>query len=195
MSSEIGICNHSLALLGVRSITSFDDGTTESSLCATLYPTTRDEVLEVRAWTFATDRATLLPDATDPDWGYDHRFLIPTTTRRVLAVWENPPQPGQENVTIPLNWNREGRYILASLEKIYVRFTHAITDTTLFSDLFADVLAYRLAADMCIALTQSRTLMVDMNTLYTSKLVRAGLTDGQQGVRENKYVGSYVLRR
>lgn len=193
--SEISISNHALALLGVRPIISFDDGTTESALCAQLFPPVRDEVLEVRAWSFATDRATLLPDATAPAWGYSHRFLIPTTTKRVLAVWENPPQPGQENVTIPLNWNREGRYILCSLEKVYIRFTHLVTDTTQYSALFADALAYRLAADMCIALTQSRTLMVDLNTLYQGKLITAGITDAQQGVREEKYVGNYVLRR
>jgi hypothetical protein len=193
--SEVAICNQALALLGVPPIVSFDDGTTPSNLCSQLYAGLRDQVLEERAWTFATGRATLLPDATPPDFQYSNRFQIPSTWIRILGVNKTIAQPGAEDTRIPFPWNKEGNYILASADKVYVNYVQKVTDASLFSPAFRDCLAYRLAADMAISLRQSTTLMQDMTSLYAAKLNQAALKDGAQGSRQNKYVGSYILGR
>lgn len=193
--SEISIVNHALALLAVDPIIAFGDEVKAASLSKLLYPILRDHVLEERAWTFAKGRAKLLPDVVAPAWGYTKRFLIPTETLRVLNVWENPPEPGQEENTPPVQWDREGQYILANVDVIYVSYTTSIKDTSLFSSSFRDCLAYRLAGDMCMGLTENRSLMVDMQTLYSDKLIKAGSTDGAQGRREKKFRGNLVLDR
>jgi len=164
-------------------------------LCSRLYPIVRNQVLEDRAWTFATDRDTLLPDATAPAFGYGQRFLIPTEWIRILWVSDKNVRPGQENVTVPLEWNREGRYILANASKVYVKYVKEVTDTSQFSPAFSDALAYRLASEMCNALRESRALFADLMQVYNQKMIEAALTDGGQGRRQEKYRGSYVLRR
>lgn len=193
--TEIAISNQALSLLAVGPIVSFDDGTTQSNLCAQLYAGLRDQVLEERAWTFATGRATLLPDATEPDFQYGQKFLVPTEWIRVLDVNKIVAQPGQEGTRAPFPWNKEGRYILASADKIYVNYVERVVDTSLFSPAFSDCLAHRMAADMAIALTENRTLMNDMQSLYTRKLISSSLKDGAQGSRREKYIGRYVQGR
>jgi hypothetical protein len=193
--SEVSICNQALMLLGVDPITSLNDPTTQADICNRIYADVRNQVLEERSWTFATNRITLLPDAVAPDWGYGQKFLTPTTTLRVLNVWINPPQAGQEFATPPVPWNKEGRYILCTADKIYVKYTEVVEDTSLMSAAFKDCLAYRLAAEMAIPLDQNRTLMTDMQTIYSDKLKKSGSTDGAQGSAERKWVGTYVTRR
>lgn len=194
--SEISICNQALALLAIPPIISFEDGTTASGLCSRLYAPMRNHVLEERAWTFATDRDTLLPDTTAPDWGYEKRFLIPTEWLRILSVTDIVPiNAGQSNSIRPFEWNREGRYILGNADKVYVQYVKVVSDTSQFSSNFNDCLAYRMAAEMAIALTENRTIFENMTAMYNRKLIEASLTDGGQGRRQEKYLGSYVLRR
>jgi hypothetical protein len=155
----------------------------------------RDHVLEERAWTFATSRATLLPDATPPAFGYGQRFLIPSEWLRVLEVSDKATDPAQSASAIPFQWNIENGYILGNAEKIYVKYVKTVSSTALFSADFTDCLAYRLAAEMAISLTESNTVFTNMYALYEDKLIKAGVKDGAQGRRQEKYLGSYVLRR
>lgn len=193
--SEVSICNSALAKIGVPPITSFGDGTTQSDLCSRQYATLRDEVLEERAWTFATGRQSLLPDATDPAWGFGNRFLIPTTWLRLLFVTNVIATPGNQKNNPPLDWKREGQYILADVDTVHCKYVQQIADTSLMSTAFRECLAYRIAADFAIPLKKSNSLMTNMMQLYQDKLIKAGLTDGAQGRREEKYTGSFVLRR
>jgi hypothetical protein len=193
--SEVSICNHALSLIGVDPITALTDDTKQAGLCNRLYPILRDQVLEARTWTFATGRAKLLPDATPPEWGYAQQFLVPSDWLRTLRVYYNPPVGSNDNWVNPPEWNKEGRYILANNNVVYVKYTKQITDTSIFSPSFAVCLAYRLAADMAIPLTENRSLMNDMVSGYSVQLVSAGSIDAAQGIREEKYVGNLVTRR
>lgn len=193
--SSIDICNHALSLVAADPIVDFSDGTRQAGLCARLYPIVLDQVLEARTWTFSTGRATLLPDATPPVWGYGQQFLIPSDWLRVLEVYANPPTSSNSNPTKPLEWNREGQYILCNKDKVYVSYTFRTTNTALMSPTFRDCLAYRLAGELAIPIAQNRTLMTDMVALYERKLSKAGSIDGAQGMREEKWVGSLVTRR
>ncbi len=193
--SVVSIVNHALSLLAVTPIVSLQEDTKPANTANRLYIPLRDALLEERAWTFATGRAKLIPDPTPPEWGYTRKFLIPGTVIRILNVWERPPLPGQEDVTPPVEWNREGKHILATVDVIYVKMINVIEDPSQFSPAFRDLFAYRLAADMCIALTENRSLMVDLHTLYNDKLIKASSTDAAQGRRQNKYQGRLVLDR
>lgn len=124
MTSETAICNMALLQLGGERITSLDDSSREAKLCQTFYETTRDAVLESGAWTFATDRAILVPDATPPSWGYANRFLLPSECLLVREVHDTSQDPAP---TID-DWEVENGYLLIDVATVWIRYTLRVTD-------------------------------------------------------------------
>jgi len=53
-TSEIDICTQALAAIGQPAISSFDDGTDISTLCANTYPDFRRSMLTAYPWRFLT---------------------------------------------------------------------------------------------------------------------------------------------
>ncbi len=181
--SEVTICNQALTALGSASglntgfITSLQDNTREAQLCALWYPSARDAVLHDGAWTFATKRAALVADATAPEWGYSTRFLLPTDVFHVFEMYEDPEDP---NPSIK-RWEIEGDYLLADLEKVWIRYITRVEDTTRYRPLFTQALVYRLAMELAIPIVQSRQLQVEMEQKYNERLSKALNIDGTQG--------------
>jgi hypothetical protein len=193
--SVVSIVNQALSLLAVDPIISLSDDTKQANVASRIYAGVRDHVLDERAWTFATGRAVLTPEGTTPAFGFSHQFSIPTTWLRILSVTDILPVLGSGEFTRIFEWRREGDFILGDAEKIYVSYTEVVTDTSKMSSSFKDCLAYRLAADMAIPLRESRALMIDYQTIYSDKLIKASSVDAAQGSRERKYVGTLVTQR
>ncbi len=210
MASEVSICNLALGWLGANLITSLDDDNREAQLCKTNYPDIRDAVLEEREWTFAVRRIQLAPLVLPPVYGYAHQFLLPPDVLRILnlpntqftdpgsslliggglgASAVGPDQQPQlntfrkESIEDP---SATGNVVLANTDTLIMRVIWRITNVGLFSPLFVQCLAQRIAADLCIPLTQNRGLWVDMWNVYQNKLARASAMDGTQGKMEVK---------
>lgn len=75
--TDIDICARALILIGASPITSFDDGTTESTVAANLYEDTVRDMLSRHRWRFASGQAQLsrLVDAPDARW--DAAYQLP----------------------------------------------------------------------------------------------------------------------
>jgi hypothetical protein len=194
LSSVVDICNMALGWIGAERITSLADVSEQANLCNLNYAISRDTVLESREWTFAVERFSLNPTGVVPayDWGYE--FVIPTEVLRVLTV-DRPtagvlggPEHEQEN------WVREGNSILMNRDTLTMRAIVRIEDTTLFSSSFVHALAARLAADLCIPITRSKTLQQQMFVLYGAKLEDAASADGMQG-RSKRIRSRYLSAR
>ena len=175
--STVSICNLALSWLGVAPITALTDDTDEARLCSRLYDYTRDAVLEATDWTFAMKRTTLTPEAVTPAFGYSYQFIVPSTHLRNVTVSDDVKRPSENT----LDWVQEDNRILCDATKIYVRYISQVTDPTKFSSQFMHALAARLAMDMAIPLTESRSLADAMVKLYQSKLSGATSSDGRQG--------------
>ena len=181
--SEVVICNQALTALGGASglntgfITSLTDDTREAQLCALWYPSARDAVLQDGVWTFATKRATLVPDATPPDWGYSTRFLLPNNSLHVFEMYDRPEDP-QPSIR---PWEIEGRYLLTDYDTVWIRYIERVTDTAIFKPLFTQALVYRLAAELAVPIVQSNTVKQGMEQLYQQRLQVALNNDGTQG--------------
>lgn len=182
MASTVEICNLALGWLGINLITSLDDVSVEAGLCKANYPLLRDAVLEARAWTFASKRITLAPTtgglSTQEQFGYANRFTLPSNTIRVLQAGENP------DFTDRIQWLKERDEILSNAGILYIRYVFREEDPQKFSSAFVQCLAARLAADLCVPLTENRGLQADLWKLYDSKLLDAAATDGLQGRQE-----------
>ena len=193
MASTVEICNLALGWLGCNLIISIDDETAEASLCKVNFPLLRDAVLEARAWTFASKRTTLPPTVgglpAEEVFGYASRFTVPADCIRILMAGSTP------NFYDRMYWEKENDEILANVGILYIKYIWRITDPTKFSSSFVQALAARLASDLCIPLTENRSLQADMWTLYQNKLADAAATDGMQGRQQPIRSDALVLPR
>jgi len=189
--STVKICNLGLGWLGAKLITSLEDESTEAALCRNNFDLLRDTVLEARAWSFASKRNTLAATTgvmpPEQEFGYAHRFKIPSDTIRILRAGASV------HFLDRLRWVREGDEILADAGKIYIKYISRVESPIKFSASFCQTLAARLAADLCIALTENAKLQDAMWKLYASKLTDAAATDGMQG-RQEKIRSDALIR-
>lgn len=195
--STISICNQALGWLGADLIISLDDPIKEAALCKANFFDLRDAVLEEREWTFAVRRLELAPLVADPVYGYANQFLLPTDVLRVL----NLPWGDEDGGTVGLNGGRSadmqqqypdwrvesidsGTVVLANLDRINLRVIWRVVNQKIWSPMFVQCLAARLAADLAMPIVNSRALQKDMWTLYEMKLTKAATMDGMQGTKE-----------
>jgi hypothetical protein len=178
--SEVTICNQALGWLGQDPITSLNDNNTTASLCKANYAHLRDAVLEARAWTFASARH--VSESADRD-AFDQFFLhgIPTGWLVVRRCFR---QVTESRALDSRGWSREGNKVLAKEATVYLWGTQRIDDPGQFTPAFVQALAARIAADLCVPLTENRQLQVDLWNLYERKVSEAAATDGGQGANE-----------
>lgn len=181
MISETSICNQALSWLGAKRIASINEQSRYAELCNENYPFLRDAVLEARMWSFALDRDASTVSNKDA-WGVAFAHPVP---QEWLAVWRVYKRVDREPFEVSKNWRKEGRFVLAEDDTVYMWGTKRVTDTGFFTNMFVQCLAARLACDLAIPVTENRLLQADMWGLYEKKLSEAGSRDGQQGVNES----------
>lgn len=149
MASEVDICNLALARLGDNAtVASIDppEGSAQAEHCARFYPVARDSLLEMHAWKFAT-RRVLLAQLTTDTWNWTFAYAEPTGVLKLLAVL--PASASSDADTQEYEAETDGNgtpIILTDLEGASLRYVAHVTDTTVFSPLFVDALAWLLAS-------------------------------------------------
>lgn len=167
MASEVDIANLALGRLGDNAtVASLDppEGSAQAEHCARFYPMARDSLLEMHPWGFATVRVQLAQVGTGwPEW--DYAYAQPADALNIIAIL--PPDASDDYSALPsINSNvpmaAGGSYVpqafscevdAAGNEVIYtdqanavLRYTGLVRDTTKFSPLFTDALAWLLAS-------------------------------------------------
>lgn len=174
MASEVSICNQALSWLGANLIISLDDETTEAKLCKANYVDIRNSVLEAYDWTFAVKWFELPKAAETPVGEYPNAYPLPPEVLRVVFV-------GQDYDHQEKRWQVEAGNILTDAAACKTKCIIEITDPNKFSALFIQALSARLAADLAIPLTNSRSLMETHYQVYQRKLLEAYNKDSSQG--------------
>jgi len=177
-TSEVSICNQALSWLGAKRITSLDENSRAANLCKANYELLRDAVLEERMWGFATHKA--VSEVQDKDaWGMAFAHPIPAQFLGVFRVFKRIMPDGSG---VPAeDWRNEEGNIVTRYSKIYLWGTKEVSDTKMFPSMFVQALAARIAADLCVPITENSNLQGDMWQLYGAKLTAAAARDGQQG--------------
>ena len=170
MASEVSICNRALAMLGANTITSLQDGSTESNVCNAVYADARDAVLRSHPWSCAIQRATLAQLSPKPVWGYDKAYSLPNDPH-CLSVLELK-EDSQYRV--------EGRTLVCNTDTATIKFVARITDPGQFDPALVFALASRISAEVAYALTQNRTLSNDMWAMSSTALINASIYDGAE---------------
>lgn len=185
MASVVQICNKALDKLGATPIVSLEDGTKNANLCLRAWEQVRDETLRDHPWNFAVKRVVLAADTSTPAWGFEYRFPLPADFLRLLEVRDLSTNQYQV----------ENGAILANDGALYVRYIYRVTDPNLYDPLFADLVATRLAAELCEAVTQSNTKVQLLWQAYDDALIRAKRVDAQENPPSQYEEDSWVTVR
>lgn len=170
-SSEIQICNLAISRVGDELITSFDDGTTASDLCALHYEPARDAVLEDHLWSFALERASLARLTDAPVNKYAYKYQLPPDHIRTIIT-------DLDEYSIP--WTREGNTILTDEEAVYLVYIKQVTDVTQFSALFVQALSLFIASRIAYPITNKSRMAMEILNEYDLLFDKAVTSDGQQ---------------
>jgi len=177
MTSQVSICNQAIGKLGGTPILNIDQDSTEAKLCKAFYDDILQTLLEDYPWTFATKRYELPQSAETPPKPFAAQYLIPPNILRILEAGSNP----DFSRTGSTNWQVENGFIVSNEGSMYIRAIIHETDTNAFSPSFVRVFVTRLAAEISLALTQSREMHRQLMEEYGILLDRAMSADGQQG--------------
>lgn len=154
MASQLQIFNRALIALGLTTtINDVDEPTVPAQLCKEVWPTCLDYVLTMHPWGCAKKRWTIAPDATAPIWGGGLYFTRPA---ECVAVFE---MEGQEYY----DWNDEsGKIWTDHPGPINIMGNRRVDNPADFDASMVEALAYKIAMEVCVPLTQSKSLREDM---------------------------------
>ena len=157
-SSVIQVCNRALTKLGSARIVDLLDDSRQARALNAAYEPVRDLVLRTFRWGFALKRALLSASATPPAFGFNYQYVLPSDYLLVDQVGEQMPTVGSDSYvgTEIVDYAIEnGRLLTDMAAPLALRYVARITDPTVWDAHFAEVLACKLAWELCEELTQS----------------------------------------
>lgn len=160
MATVTEILNRALALIGHSRVTSIDETSEAGTHLRDLYPECRASLIAAHPWNFATRRSVLAPDSSSAGWGWTYKFRKPQPAApfgawlRTVGIWEDQAQ------TKPANdiEDESGYWILANVDRLYMRSIHDIEDPNRMSAHFREALSAKLAAELSLVITNSQAL-------------------------------------
>lgn len=179
MTSKTAIFNKTIVLLGSREgLLSHSEAIPSAQSLTALWDIARRSALALHPWNFAIVRDKLLPETTPPKFGYKRQFKRPSDCLRWLPWDSDDPYyfEGEE----------EGNFFLADDPEIYVRYVGDHDDTSQWSPLFVDVMAYTLAAEFCEAKTGLKGLRQSFIDEREGMLRAARKADGLATGKRNR---------
>ncbi len=170
MPSATDICNRALGRVGESRIISLTDDSKQARACNGAYAHIRDEVFRSHPWNSVITRAQLAKLSDAPAFGYDAQYQLPADCLRVVEVF---------NSTLP--WVVEGRILLSDEgSPLSMRYVRREEDPNQWDSLLQNVVAARLAVELCEELTQSNTKRKLASEEYAALMSMARKADGQE---------------
>lgn len=184
------ICNLALSNIGARS--TVEDYTTEDTAeaneCLLWYDFSREQALRMHNWSFARKRLTLASHPVDPPaglWSFSYQY--PADCLKMLNL-VNPFGRQADAIPFEIETAEDAgavtKTILTDLDDAVAKYTFDVTDTTLFTPFFTELLSYGVAQHIAFALTGKREIKADMLKIYTNMTVLAPRADAQEGIDE-----------
>lgn len=181
MATKTGICNIALRSLGAGRITSIDQAVEQARILTDIYTDMLKEVLAAHPWNFAKKRDTLTELATAPEFGYDHAYQLPGDCLRVVQMADD------DSVFVV-----ESDQLFTDESSAKIEYIAYIEDTSKYSPGFVAAFAARLAAEIALPITDSRTKAADMLEVYKEKLTLAKSADAQEGTAKVHEESSWI---
>lgn len=156
MASVVAVCNRALQKLGSSDrIVSLSDSSKHARAMNAAYESVRDKLLRDHPWNFAIKRAQLAASSTDPLFGKDNAYPLPSDFLRLL-----PPDP-YDNLN-STDWQIESiegspAIVTDDDAPLEIRYIWRVTDPNAMDALFLELWATDLAFETCQEITGSNT--------------------------------------
>jgi hypothetical protein len=186
--SETSICNLALSRVGHDFLTALTDDTKAGRLCNLHYAMTRDAVLRDHFWNFATKRVTLAASVTTPAFEFGYSYPLPTDFLRLV-------RSSSDWLSTGCAYRIENGSILTDDSTFNIEYIYQCTDTGRFDPMFVDMLAQRLAAEICIGLTDNANMAASLWQIYRDKIAAAQATDSQEGTARDIASDAWINSR
>lgn len=167
MATEVSICNTALSYLGsVSTISALTDQTNEAAICDLHFDNTRNALLEEHDWAFARSQATLVEDGGDAPSGWTYVYTLPADCVSPRAIYTDT-----DPIDFDLVYDGTNTLLVTDEEDAILIYTALVDTVTLFSPLFLNCLAAKLAVEIAIPITRSQSIFSSAMDRYTSALM------------------------
>lgn len=170
--TDIALCTRALIRLGAKPIASFDDGSAEGEISGAVYGPTRDALLSAYGWSFATGQIALTRLNETPLADYMFVFALPNDFLRAMSAGSGPKGRG-------LDYRIMRGKLYTNSEQCVLTYIFR-PDESEFPPFFDTALIARLAAELCIPLTENTSRFEAMYKLAETEFARARQIDAQQ---------------
>lgn len=180
------VCNIALSFVGNgQDINSLEENTLESKQSKIHYAATRDDLLEVFPWRFATRRAVLARLAVErTGWGFV--YAVPADLLAVQRIW-NGERRSRSDDQIPFDiealvtgTNVSGRCLLTDKEDAELIYTAECPAVALWTPTFVQAVAWALAVKLALVVPVKPQLaaLADGKALTALKKAKAAQLNG-----------------
>jgi hypothetical protein len=171
--NDIAICSRALIRLGAQPISSFDDGSVESEICGALYAQSRDALLSAYGWSFATGQVELSALDETPSGEYRNVFALPNDYLRALTAGSG------NGSTSGLDYRIMHGKLYCNSVTVLLTYIYRANESE-FPPYFDSILISRMAAELCIPLTENTSRFDTLMRLAETEFSRARQLDAQQ---------------
>lgn len=171
-TSEVGLANAALILLGESTISALTDDVKAARLCNARYASVRDAILRRHPWNCATKRKDLgavLTGSDAPAWGFTYAYQLPTDFIRMVRF---------EDQTI--QYKIEAGKFLTDANPAKIAYIYRLTDVPTMDALLQEAISAQLAAEIAKALGGSETLAEKLAGMADEKIQEAQFIDSQE---------------
>ena len=202
MANAVDIANMALGHIGDgATVTSIDppEGSANAGHCARFYPIARDELIERRAWTFATKRVSLgLPLPATPGWQFT--YAAPADMVRALEVMI--AEMGSQHDT-PLLFDTETKadgtkIILTNVENAHLRYIFRAIEPERFTPLFVTALSWLLASYLAGPIIKGETgaaMGINCYKFYGVLMAEAASSDASSSQQTSERDAPWIKAR
>jgi len=174
--SAVSICNIALIALGEDVITSLADNTKRAILCNARYNDVRRAALRGHTWNCNRKQVQLAADPVNPLFTYSYRYRLPGDYMRMYNLPENDMSVWDvfSDGTAQFLFTQDAG---APLDVVY---GFDLQDPSQFDPLLVQTIAYMLAVELCIALSQSTDHLKMLEGMLEAKLGISRLVGSQE---------------
>ncbi len=170
--TDLEIANQALVRLGASTIESFVENTAEAKTASIFLEPITKMLLSAHPWGFATAQSTLGAAETDPIADYSYAFDLPADFLRVISAGTGIKGRG-------LDYRVYQKTLHTNYEDVVLTYIFQPNYED-FPPFFDQLIVARLAAELCIPITESTTRTKTLFEMAEQELRQAKLIDAQQ---------------
>ncbi len=172
--SQISIWNRALGFLGTRSVASERENTPEALQCRLYWDSARRQVLRDFPWNFAQRRAWLARVPLPDGFAHEFRFAYALPDNCLKAHEVRHEGISARPFCLARNEAGDASLLATDAARALLLYTEDVQSSRLFDDLFAHMLARKLASLIAVPLLKSNSKKIsELEQLYAQSLPQA----------------------